>query len=114
MNRRPLDPQRLTKPIKERLDTSLSAHPKPSASVPQQPKDGRLIQTPNQYRKTKQQMWHEQKRCCATCFRFLPSAAFGQRHHIHGRGLGGSKRDDRLTELLCADCHGAIHGRKSA
>lgn len=111
---RQLDPQRLTKPIRTRLDTSALALPKPSQSVPQQPKDGRLIQSAHQYKKTKQQIWHDQNRCCATCFVFMRSAAFGHRHHVNGRGMGGGKRDDRQTILVCIPCHEALHGRKYA
>lgn len=31
----------------------------------------------------------------------------GEMHHIHGRGMGGSKRDDREAEMewLCKKCH---------
>lgn len=105
MRNRTLDPQRLTKPIKERLDTSAMQFAKPSQSIPQQPKDGRLVQSAHHYRKTKQQMWHDQNRCCAKCFKFMPSPAFGHRHHIGGRGIGGAKRDDSKTVLLCPVCH---------
>lgn len=103
---RQLDPQRLTKPIKERLDTSLLAHPKPAQSERQQPKDGRLKESAYQYRKTKRAIWEGQGRKCAECGDFIPSPAFGDRHHEGGRGLGGGKRDDRKTVVLCrAKCH---------
>lgn len=108
---RQLDPQRLTKPIKERLDTSLLAHPKPAQSERQQPKDGRLIESPHQYRKTKQQMWRAQGMTCGgeDCSKFLLSPAFGHRHHIGGRGAGGGKRKDDETVLLCPACHEKEH-----
>lgn len=103
---RQLDPQRLTKPIKERLDTSLLKFSKPSASVPQQPKDGRLVESPYRYRKTKRQIWESQGRKCAECGKFLPTPAFGHRHHVDGRGIGGGKRDDAKTVVLCIEpCH---------
>lgn len=105
------------KPIRIPLNTEGFAIPKPSQSVPQQPKDGRLIQNAYQYRKTKQQMWRDQGMRCANCPRMLPSPAFGHRHHVDGRG--GGKRDDRKTLLICIPCHEKAHpgpqfGRKSA
>lgn len=114
---RQLDPQRLTKPIKERLDTSLLAHPKPAQSVPQQPKDGRLKETPSQYRRSKVALWEKQNRRCANCQKYLPGPVFGHRHHLTP---GNGKKDDRLTILLCPDCHDLEHpgpqwsGEKSA
>jgi len=102
---------RAAKPISEPMDTSGFAIPKPGPREKSQPKDGRVIESLKQYRKTKQQMWRDQNGICGKtgCGKFLPSPAYGHRHHIHGRGLGGGKRDDSKTELICIDCHKAIH-----
>jgi 5-methylcytosine-specific restriction endonuclease McrA len=103
---RQLDPQRLTKPIKERMDTSTFKFAKPPQKAPEQPKDGRLKESPYQYSKTKRAIWERQGRKCFECGDFLPSPAFGDRHHIGGRGLGGGKRDDAKTVVLCREkCH---------
>jgi hypothetical protein len=102
---------RLAKPIRERLDTTGFALPKPGPREKAQPKDGRLIESPRQYRTTKHAMWMRQHwRCARTvdgkvCNRFMPSPAHGHRHHPGGRGLGGSKRDDSKTVLWCIECH---------
>src|SRR5208282_4969721 len=98
---------RRAKPILEPMDTSGFALPKPGLREKSQPKDGRLIESPRQYRITKRAMWEAQHGRCAriSCGKFMPTPAYGHRHHPDGRGLGGSKRDDRRTELLCIDCH---------
>lgn len=96
---------RLAKPVREPLDTSGFALPKPGAREKQQPKDGRLIESPRQYRATKRAMWESQRGHCAKCNAFMPTPAYGHRHHPGGRGLGGGKRDDARTELLCINCH---------
>jgi 5-methylcytosine-specific restriction endonuclease McrA len=106
---RQLDPHRLTKPIRERLDTQGMALPKPAQNKAQQPKDGRLIQTSKQYSFTKRQIWIHQNYKCANCPQVLASPAFGHRHHVNGRGHGGGKRDDRQTVLLCIPCHEKEH-----
>jgi hypothetical protein len=113
MNRRPKD--RRAKPIQERLDTTGFAFPKPGAREKAQPKDGRLIESPRQYRATKRQMWERQHGRCARiragkeCGKFMPTPAYGHRHHPGGRGLGGGKRDDSKTVLWCIDCHKEEH-----
>lgn len=107
---------RLAKPIREPMDTSGFALPKPGAREKQQPKDGRLIESPRQYRITKRGMWEKQQGRCANitkgglaCGRPMPTPAYGHRHHPGGRGLGGSKRDDSKTVLWCIDCHLGEH-----
>lgn len=111
MKSRTLDPERLTKPIRERLDTSMLAIPKPGPREKAQPKDGRLIERGAAYSRSKRGLWEKQDRRCANvaCLKRLPSPAFGHRHHLGGRGLGGGKRDDGKTVLLCPDCHQGKH-----
>jgi len=106
---------RRAKPILERLDTSGFALPKPGAREKSQPKDGRLIESPREYSITKRTMWEQQHGRCArvlrgkVCNRFMPTPAYGHRHHPGGRGLGGGKRDDSKTVLWCIDCHQEEH-----
>ena len=100
---------RAAKPIKERMDTTGFGLPKPGPREKSQPKDGRLIESAQQYRKTKQQMWRDQNGICGKCGKRMPSPAYGHRHHPGGRGLGGGKRDDSKTVLWCVDCHHAEH-----
>lgn len=106
---------RQAKPIFTPLDTSGFALPKPGAREKQQPKDGRLIEKPHEYSRTKHRMWDEQHGRCArekdgkTCGRFMPTPAYGHRHHVNGRGIGGGKRDDRETVLICIECHQEEH-----
>jgi hypothetical protein len=98
---------RRAKPIQTPADYSGFAFPKPSAREKQQPKDGRLVESPRDYRVTKRGMWEKQRGICGKpkCGRFMPSPAYGHRHHPGGRGLGGGKRDDSKTVLWCIDCH---------
>jgi hypothetical protein len=108
-------PQRVTKPIQIPMDTSGFAIPKPSASAKQQPKDGRLVESPSRYSQTKQAMWRKQNQRCVNlksgkeCGKFMPTPAWGHRHHLNGRGIGGGKRDDAETILICIECHLEAH-----
>ena len=77
---------------------------------------GRTVESPGEYSRTKRRMWLEQDRACP-CGAPLATPGDGHRHHLprpsalapgglsHGRGLGGGKRDDRFTVLLCITCH---------
>lgn len=113
--KRTLDPERLTKPVREPLNTEGFALPKPRPRVKAQPKDGRLIESSTRYSETKRKMWEAQDRRCsaADCDveggRYLPTPAFGHRHHLAGRGAG--KRNDAPghTVLICISCHGKRH-----
>jgi hypothetical protein len=69
------------------------------------PKIPRVIEKGRRYSEGKARLWLAQGYHCARCPRWLRSPADGHRHHIHGRGMGGGKRDDRDTELLCWRCH---------
>ena len=115
----PRTKDRRAKPIREPLDTSGFALPKPGAREKQQPKDGRLIESPRQYKETKRAMWQKQLALCANvkdgkpCLRFMPTPAYGHRHHPGGRGLGGSKRDDSKTVLWCIECHQEEHSGRA-
>jgi hypothetical protein len=109
-------PDRAAKPIRERLDTTGFAFPKPGAREKAQPKDGRLVESPREYSATKRSMWEKQRGRCArvkengnVCNRFMPSPAHGHRHHPGGRGMGGGKRDDSKTVLWCIECHVEEH-----
>lgn len=115
MKPRTLDPERITKPVRVPLDTSALALPKPGPREKSQPKDGRLIESRREYSETKRKMWDRQGRRCAkeNCDvkggRYLPTPAFGHRHHPEGRGLGGGKRNDSKTVLWCIRCHEKAH-----
>jgi hypothetical protein len=75
------------------------------ASQGASPKTPRVIEKGRRYSAGKARLWLAQDKHCARCPRWLRSPADGHRHHIHGRGMGGAKRDDRDTELLCWRCH---------
>lgn len=80
------------------IDTSQFALPKPGHAA------GRTVESQGQYSRTKRVMWMDQDRACV-CGRPLDSPGDGHRHHIAKRGMGGGKRDDRFTVLLCVLCH---------
>ena len=67
--------------------------------------DPREVLKGKKYSDRKLENWLEQGRRCARCPRYLATPAEGHNHHTHGRGMGGGKRDDRDTELLCHACH---------
>ena len=67
-------------------------------------KDGRLILSGNDYTKLRRARYTEQDECCADCGAWCEFEST-ELHHIDGRGLGGGKRDDRATRLLCIICH---------
>lgn len=102
---------RRAKPIEIPLDTTGFAIPKPAPRVKAQPKDGRRIESSREYSANKRSMWERQHRRCVrvrygkVCNAFMPSPAYGHRHHPGGRGIGGSKRDDSKTVLWCIECH---------
>jgi len=75
------------------------------AVSPAAPKAPRVIEKGRRYSAGKARLWLEQDKHCARCPRYLRTPAEGHRHHIHGRGMGGGKRDDRDTELICHGCH---------
>lgn len=104
-------PERVTKPIRQTLNTSGFAFPKPVPREKSQPKDGRRIESPREYSRTKQAMLQHQHGMCAKpgCSNYMPTAAHGHRHHPGGRGLGGGKRDDSKTVLWCWSCHDKEH-----
>lgn len=72
-------------------------------------KDGRVIESPHRYNITKEQMWARQNGCCSNCGRYEGYAKNMHRHHLGGRGMGGSKRDDSKTVLWCERCHVEEH-----
>lgn len=102
---------RIAKPIRERMDTTGFALPKPGEREKSQPKDGRLIETRTQYLTSKHSMWKKQHQRCGKegCDNFMPTPAYGHRHHPGGRGLGGGKRDDSKTVLWCIPCYESEH-----
>jgi hypothetical protein len=118
MIRRPIKDRRI-KPILVPMDTSGFALPKPPQREKSQPKDGRLIESPHQYRMTKRQLWMEQRKRCVReiegkqCGRYMLTPAYGHRHHPGGRGIGGGKRNDSKTVLWCIECHLEEHAKAS-
>lgn len=105
---------RLAKPILLPMDTRGQAFPKPGPKPSSElTKDGRLIETPRRYRITKHGMWAKQAQRCGMpgCHNFMPTPAYGHRHHPGGRGMGGSRRDDSRTVLICIPCHQKVHGK---
>lgn len=81
------------------IDTTAFEFPKPGHAA------GRVVLSGHRYSRMKGQRWEQQGQCCAKCFRPLVAASDGHFHHVHGRGIGGGKRDDRDGQILCVDCH---------
>lgn len=92
---KPCDQSRRRSPA---IDTSLFSLPKPGHAA------GRLILTGIRYSRLKGDRWEQQGRCCVNGHG-LASPVDGHFHHVHGRGIGGGKRDDRDGVILCVSCH---------
>jgi len=69
-------------------------------------KDGRTILTGVHYTQFREKVWNLQGFQCKDCRKLLRFHEMDL-HHIDGRGMGGSKRDDVLgkVEGLCRPCH---------
>jgi hypothetical protein len=81
------------------IQTAALAFPKPGHLA------GRIVLSGRRYSNLKRETWERQAYTCARCPRYLPEPASGELHHSHGRGMGGGKRDDRYSELVCLVCH---------
>lgn len=90
------------------IDTSQFALPKPGHAA------GRTVESSHAYSRNKRRIWLEQGHACNRCQRPLDSPEDGHRHHLQKRGMGGGKRDDRFTELVCIDCHLILEGQMPA
>lgn len=80
-------------------------------------RDGRTIRTGRAYTQFRGTLYMQQDGICGQCGRlvYLSSPLEWDDsfhvHHKHGRGMGGSKRDDTFEECvgLCGDCHRKEH-----
>ena len=72
-----------------------------------QPKPQRVKLKPYEYSKLKTDIWVARGCICEKCFTFLPRKQ-AHLHHIKRKSQGGSDEWDNL-ELICYDCHRAIH-----
>lgn len=87
-------------------------------------KDGRTIRDGKDYTNFRRGMWEKQVGRCSNCRRYtdlrvepLVDWSFNV-HHIEGRGLGGSKRDDVVERNgipvctgVCGLCHKKEHNQ---
>ena len=85
------------------IDTKNFAFPKPGH------RDGAVKLSAYRYRKHKEKVWERQGQRCRNCRKSLPVASEGHLHHPGGRGIGGGRRNDLKTFLLCPDCHQKEH-----
>lgn len=78
----------------------------------------RIIRTGADYHEFRHDIWYAQEGRCDQCKRYVIfDDYFFQVHHIGGRGMGGSKRNDVPSAVrgLCLDCHRKEHdGRHTA
>lgn len=81
-------------------------------------KDGRVILTGGHYTAFREQVWLRDHGHCVRCGRHVNLTIWENDsdmhvHHKHGRGMGGSKRNDTLEECesLCAKCHRKEHNQ---
>lgn len=82
-------------------------------------KDERTIRTGKDYTEFRYELHERQERACIKCSRhtFLAHPLEWDDsfhvHHVGGRGLGGSKRDDTFESCrgLCGKCHRKEHNQ---
>ena len=84
------------------IDTKNFAFPKPGH------KAGAVKLSSYRYRKHKEKVWEKQGGRCRNCRKLIPVSE-SHLHHPGGRGIGGGKRNDLKTFLLCPDCHVKEH-----
>jgi hypothetical protein len=72
----------------------MTAHPKPAKPRRRGPRGGRKIAGKAEYKRLREFVWDRDRGICCLCGEFVPleSATY---EHLNGRGMGGSKRDDR-------------------
>jgi hypothetical protein len=75
------------------------------------PEGRRFVASKSGYVRVRKRLCLSVGRCCEECGRATP-LDWGQLHHVFGRGIGGSKREDRrqvlgviFTVWLCRNCH---------
>ena len=82
-------------------------------------KDGRTIRTGKDYTEFRYELWMVQEHVCINCnavtsltVHLMANNSFHV-HHINGRGMGGSRRDDtfRACDGLCGSCHRKEHNQ---
>lgn len=73
-------------------------------------RDGRVILSPKDYQKRREEIWEAQSGECADC-REAVNLTGMHLHHVRSRGMAGGKRDDRRENLkgLCCSCHFFLH-----
>ncbi len=80
-------------------------------------KDGRTVRTGKDYTIFRWQLWELSSGKCVRCGEYTSLSLEPQSnwsfhvHHTHGRGMGGSKRDDTFESCqgLCGKCHREEH-----
>ena len=72
-------------------------------------RDELLKLSPKKYTAYKREVWEKQKHCCGKCHGYIGDPDDSHLHHTEGRGMAGSKRDDRKTIILCPGCHAKEH-----
>jgi len=81
-------------------------HPKPGKRhKPIARKGGREIVGKAEYQRRREQAWDRDRGICCLCGLFVPLAE-ATAEHIIPRGMGGGKRDDRLSNLAVSHLMG--------
>lgn len=101
------------------IDTANFALPKPGHAA------GAKVLSSYAYSKLKREKLRQQGGCCALCPRPIDSPGEAHLHHksrisftavsgeSHGRGIGGGKRNDLESLLICIECHIREEGKKN-
>lgn len=74
-------------------------------------RDGRVKLTGIDYAKAKTEQWEKQNKRCFFCGLYV-NYAQAEAHHPSGRGMGGSKRDDREIIITHQGCHYRHHWKE--
>lgn len=86
----------------------MPAHPKPKS--PRKPgvrikKGGREVVGKVEYKRRREQAWDRDRGLCCLCGEYVPLEE-ATAEHIESRGMGGAKRDDRLSNLAASHWFG--------
>lgn len=105
----------------KRRSKPISARPKTQKPIAQVYEDGRTVLRGNLWIERKMEVWSLDKHSCEKCGKLTTMPIYGfpnaaEIHHVFGRGMSGSKRDDRIWIVIdgkkvrnlvtrCQECH---------
>lgn len=96
------------------IDYSQSRFPKPKRWKRQPPKDGRVVLSHAKWTALRKELWEREPHKCGICKFIIRSFDDMELDHIEPRGMGGSRRNDELSNLQMTHrwCNGEKGSRR--